>query len=242
MPPHENVSVVPTPLSHHMQSPAVVLFSGGIDSTTALAVAIRQGFRPIVLSFDYGQRHRVELRKGAEVLRQFAVAESLLLHVDLQKIGGSALTSALDVPKDREPGSSIPATYVPARNLIFLSLAAAVGEVRGAYDLFYGANILDYSGYPDCRPEFIEALERTLQVGTRSGVEGRKFQIHAPLLKLSKAEIIRLGMELGVDYKHTHSCYDPEEDGTACGHCDSCRIRLKGFKEAGFADPAPYRK
>lgn len=225
-----------------MRIPAVVLFSGGIDSTTTLAVCIRQGFHPVVLSFDYGQRHRIELQKGKEVLKQFAVAESLLFHIDLRQIGGSALTSALEVPKDQDSHDPIPVTYVPGRNLIFLSLAAAIGEVRGAYDLFFGANVLDYSGYPDCRPDFIEALEKTLQAGTKSGVEGKKFRIHAPLLKLSKAEIIRLGMELGVDYRHTHSCYDPDEDGVACGHCDSCRIRLKGFMDAGLADPSPYRK
>ncbi|HSP07573.1 MAG TPA: 7-cyano-7-deazaguanine synthase QueC [Acidobacteriota bacterium] len=225
-----------------MQRKAIVLFSGGIDSTTALAECIQQGFQPMALSFDYGQRHSVELRKGREVLRQFPGAQSLVIHIDLRQIGGSALTSDLEVPKDRDPHDSIPVTYVPGRNLIFLSLAAAVGEVRGAYDLFYGANILDYSGYPDCRPEFIEALERTLNVGTKAAAEGKTFRIHAPLLKMSKAQIIRRGLELGVDYTHTHSCYAPEEDGTACGHCDSCRIRLKGFLEAGIPDPAAHRR
>lgn len=221
--------------------PAVVLFSGGIDSTTTLAIAIEQ-YRPIVVSFDYGQRHRVELEKGKKVLQQFPVQEWILLPIDLTKIGASALTSSIEVPKDRKADASIPVTYVPGRNLIFLSLAAAVGEARQAYDLFYGANILDYSGYPDCRPEFIHALETTLRVGTKAGVEGKEFRIHAPLLQMSKAEIIKRGIELGIDYTNTHSCYDPGPDGIACGHCDSCLIRLKGFQEAGMKDPAPYRK
>lgn len=193
------------------------------------------------MSFDYGQRHRVELEKGKKVLEQFSISESITLHLDLDRIGGSALTSDIEVPKDRPLDSSIPITYVPGRNLIFLSFAAAVGEVRGAYDLFYGANILDYSGYPDCRPEFIHSLENTLQLGTKTGVQGQSFRIHAPLLQMTKADIIRRGIELGVDYTHTHSCYDPDPSGNACGHCDSCRIRLKGFAEAGLADPSTTR-
>lgn len=225
-----------------MQTSAVVLFSGGVDSTTTLAVCIQQGFHPIVLSFDYGQRHKVELEKGKKVLKQFHISDSILFRIDLNQVGGSALTTDLPVPKDQQTNGSIPITYVPGRNLIFLSLAAAIGEVRGAYDLFYGANILDYSGYPDCRPEFIHALETTLNAGTKAGAEGHAFHIHAPLLEMTKAEIIRKGLELGVDYTYTHSCYDPGADGTACGHCDSCRIRLRGFAEAGFPDPAPYRK
>ena len=225
-----------------MSRPAIVLFSGGIDSTTTLALSIRSGFAPVALSLDYGQRHRIELEKSRNVLRQFEGVEALSMNIDLRAIGGSALTAGIDVPKDRAGNAeNIPVTYVPGRNIIFLSLAAALGEARGAFDLFYGANVLDYSGYPDCRPEFIAALEHTLNVGTKSGVEGERFRIHAPLLKMTKAEIIRTGLELGVDYTHTHSCYDPSEDGLACGECDSCRIRLKGFQEAGLKDPAPYR-
>jgi 7-cyano-7-deazaguanine synthase len=219
---------------------AVVLFSGGIDSTTTLAVALSLGYRPIVLSFDYGQKHRLEIEKGKLVLQQFSIDSHVIFPINLTLIGGSALTSGMPVPKFREIDSSIPVTYVPGRNLIFLSLAAAIGETRNAYDLFYGANILDYSGYPDCRPEFIAALEQTLQTGTKSGVEGKRIKIHAPLLKMSKAEIIRKGLDLGVDYSHTHSCYDPTQEGNACGACDSCLIRQKGFAEAGVKDPAVY--
>jgi 7-cyano-7-deazaguanine synthase len=225
-----------------MASPAVVLFSGGIDSTTTLAFAIREGFAPVALSFDYGQKHRLELVKARDVLRQFPIESHVIFPIELRRIGGSALTSDIEVPKFRILDESIPVTYVPGRNLIFLSIAAALGEVHGAYDLFYGANILDYSGYPDCRPEFMEALQHTLNVGTKAGVEGNRFRIHAPLLKLTKAEIIRLGVHLGVDYTHTHSCYDPLPDQSACGECDSCRIRLKGFQEAGIPDPAVYQK
>ncbi len=224
-------------------SSAVFLFSGGIDSTTALALGIKDGFDPIVLSFDYGQRHAVELQKAREVLKQFgqAVRMHLLFRLDLTKVGGSALTSdSIPVPKHRQDHAEVPVTYVPGRNLIFLSVAAAVGEVHQAYDLFYGANILDYSGYPDCRPEFIAALESTLNKGTRAGCEGKQFRIHAPLLYKSKAEIIRIGLSLGVDYSNTHSCYDPSPEGLACGTCDSCLIRLKGFREAGIPDPAGY--
>jgi len=225
-----------------MGSLAVVLFSGGIDSTTTLAMAIALDYRPIVLSFDYGQKHRLEIEKGKSVLRQFQIDTHMIFPIDLTLIGGSALTSAMPVPKFRNIDSSIPVTYVPGRNLIFLSVAAAIGEVRGAFDLFYGANVLDYSGYPDCRPEFIAALERTLEAGTKSGTEGRSFKIHAPLLKMTKAEIILKGLELGVDYSNTHSCYDPSADGTACGACDSCLLRQKGFEEAGVKDPAVYSR
>lgn len=222
-------------------SRAIVLFSGGVDSTTTLAIAIQQGFEPISLSFDYGQRHRLELEKGRLVLRQFQIQAQLVFAVDLTRIGGSALTSSISVPKFRQMDQSIPVTYVPARNLIFLSIAAAFAEVHGASDIFYGANVLDYSGYPDCRPEFIDALEKTLNTGTKAGTEGARFRIHAPLLKMTKAEIIREGVRLGVDYTHTHSCYDPLPDGTACGDCDSCMIRKKGFSEAGVIDPASYK-
>jgi 7-cyano-7-deazaguanine synthase len=224
-----------------MGPPAVVLFSGGIDSTTTLALAIDQGFQPIALSFDYGQKHSLELRKGKKVLRQFSIRSHYTFPIDLSRIGGSALTSSIAVPKNRKKSKSIPITYVPGRNLIFLSLAAALGEVQGAFDLFYGANILDYSGYPDCRPRFIRALEKTLNEGTKAGIEGKKFRIHAPLLKMTKSQIIRKGIQLGVDYSDTHSCYDPFPDGAACGECDSCRIRLKGFQEANIPDPERYK-
>jgi 7-cyano-7-deazaguanine synthase len=224
-----------------MGLPAIVLFSGGIDSTTTLAVAIQQGFEPIVLSFDYGQRHRLELRKGQKVLRQFRVRTHITYQIDLTRIGGSALTANLPVPKFRKANRSIPITYVPGRNLIFLSVAAALGEVHRAFDLFYGANVLDYSGYPDCRPGFIRALQKTLNAGTKAGTEGKKFRIHAPLLKMTKAQIIRKGIKLGVDYSHTHSCYDPNPRGFACGVCDSCRLRQKGFREAGIPDPEKYK-
>jgi 7-cyano-7-deazaguanine synthase len=220
---------------------AIVLFSGGIDSTTVAALAHSHGFTIILLSFDYGQRHRTELEKGSRVAMQFHDVKHQIFRVDLTEIGGSALTSSLDVPKDRIMNGQIPVTYVPSRNLIFFSIAAAFGEIYEAFDLFYGANILDYSGYPDCRPEFIESLQRTLNLGTKAGVEGNKFRIHAPLLNMTKAEIIRTGRRLGVDYSHTHSCYDPEPDGSACGRCDSCIIRRKGFAEAGVEDPAVNR-
>jgi 7-cyano-7-deazaguanine synthase len=222
--------------------PAIVLFSGGIDSTTTLALALQQGFKPIVLSFDYGQKHRLELKKGKKVLRQFSIQSQYTFPIDLTRIGGSALTSSLGVPKLGLKNQSIPITYVPGRNLIFLSVAAALGEVHQAFDLFYGANVLDYSGYPDCRPGFIRALEKTLNEGTKAGSEGKRFRIHAPLLKMTKAAIIRKGIQLGVDYSDTHSCYDPDQKGLACGQCDSCRIRLKGFQDAGIQDPERYKK
>ena len=221
-----------------MASAGLVLFSGGIDSTTTLAIALREFKEVFALSFDYGQRHRIELEKAKRVIQQFQIKEYLLFEIDLRQIGGSALTSDVAVPKQRDNKNVIPITYVPGRNLIFLSIAAAFGESKGAFDLFYGANILDYSGYPDCRPEFIAALEQTLNRGTKAGVEGQKFRIHAPLLNLTKAQIIKQGIALGVDYSDTHSCYDPDEAGHACGQCDSCVIRLKGFEEAGFPDPA----
>lgn len=224
-----------------MTSAGIVLFSGGIDSSTTLAIALQERDVVYALSFDYGQRHRIELEKANLVLKQFRIKEHLQFQIDLRQIGGSALTSAIEVPKQRSIDESIPVTYVPGRNLIFLSIAAAFGETRNAFDLYYGANVLDYSGYPDCRPEFIESLEQTLNKGTKSGTEERKFRIHAPLLKLTKAQIIQKGISLGVDYTDTHSCYDPSESGEACGECDSCVIRLKGFSEAGLKDPAIYK-
>jgi 7-cyano-7-deazaguanine synthase len=194
----------------------------------------------VALGFDYGQRHRIELEKSGLVLQQFPAVTRRIFRIDLGQIGGSALTDSIEVPRSRIIDDTIPITYVPARNLLFLSIASALAEVVGATEIYYGANILDYSGYPDCRPEFIESLERTINLATKAGVEGRRFRIHAPLLKLTKAEIILKGRELGVDYTHTHSCYDPDHEGRACGSCDSCRIRLKGFAELGLKDPAVY--
>jgi 7-cyano-7-deazaguanine synthase len=224
---------------------AVVLLSGGLDSTTTLAVARSQGFEVYALSVDYGQRHRVELERADRVARTFGVADHRTVQLDLRAVGGSALTAAIDVPKGRsadEMGHGIPVTYVPARNTILLGLALGYAETVGAFDLFIGANVLDYSGYPDCRPEFLEAFERLANLATRAGVEGTgRFRVHAPLLKLTKAEIIREGVRLGVDYSQTLSCYDPDEGGRACGQCDSCLLRKKGFEEAGVPDPTTYR-
>lgn len=221
---------------------AVVLLSGGLDSTTVLAVAKADGFQCHCLSFSYGQRQAVELERARAVAA--GAAAHLILNLDLDKIGGSALTTAMAVPKgrtDEEMAAAIPVTYVPGRNTIFLSYAVAWAEVIGAADIFIGINALDYSGYPDCRPEYIEAFERLANLGTRAGVEGgRPFRIHAPLMRLTKKEIIEKGISLGVDYAATHSCYDPDEQGRACGACDACRLRLKGFAEAGLEDPAIY--
>jgi 7-cyano-7-deazaguanine synthase len=218
---------------------AVVLLSGGLDSYTAAAVARRDGFDLFALSFRYGQRHVVELGAATRVAQALGVARHLVLDLDLSAIGGSALTTLdIEVPRDRpldEPG--IPSTYVPARNTIFLSVALGWAEVLDAADLFIGVNAIDYSGYPDCRPEFIRAFETLARLATRAGVEGRPFRVHTPLLTLSKADIIRLGTDLGLDYSLTVSCYSPSPDGTPCGHCDSCRIRAEGFAAAGLADP-----
>jgi 7-cyano-7-deazaguanine synthase len=223
---------------------AVVLLSGGLDSTTTLAIAKAQGFNPYALSFRYGQRHEAELAAARRVASEFAVAGHVIADIDLRAFGGSALTDSIDVPKGRpvsEMAHGIPVTYVPARNTIFLSFALAWAEVLGASDIFIGVNALDYSGYPDCRPEYIEAFQQMADLATKAGVEGRKrFTIHAPLIALSKAEIIRRGMELGVDYAITHSCYDPSPDGAACGECDSCQLRLRGFLETGQHDPIGY--
>jgi 7-cyano-7-deazaguanine synthase len=224
---------------------AVVLLSGGLDSTTTLAVAKARGFDVYALSVDYGQRHRVELERAEQVGRALGAADHRTVRLDLRAIGGSALTAAIDVPKGRsadETGHGIPVTYVPARNTILLGLALGYAETVGAFDLFIGANVLDYSGYPDCRPEFLEAFERLATLATKAGVEGAgKFRIHAPLLKMTKAQIIREGTRLGVDYSQTLSCYDPDDRGRACGQCDSCVLRKKGFEEAGVPDPTTCR-
>lgn len=224
---------------------AVVLLSGGLDSTTTLAIAQAEGFETYALSFRYGQRHAVELERAADIAKAAKVARHAVIDIDLGTFGGSALTDDIDVPKDREEaemGDGIPVTYVPARNTVFLSFALAWAEVLGAFDIFIGVNALDYSGYPDCRPEFITAFEKVADLATKAGVEKTgKFSIHTPLMELSKADIIRRGLELGVDYGLTTSCYDPAPDGTACGHCDSCLLRLKGFHEVGRRDPIAYR-
>ncbi|MEY2511679.1 MAG: 7-cyano-7-deazaguanine synthase [Verrucomicrobiota bacterium] len=219
---------------------AVVLLSGGLDSATTLAICRHDGFEPCALSFDYGQRHQLELNAATRVAAALGAREHRIAKIDLRIFGGSALTDAIAVPKNRESDTEIPVTYVPARNTIFLSYALAWCEVLGAADIYIGANAIDYSGYPDCRPEFISAFERMANLATKAGVEGTRFKIHAPLISMSKAEIIRKGMELGVDFSLTHSCYDPGADGVACGECDSCRLRLEGFRAAGLVDPIRY--
>jgi 7-cyano-7-deazaguanine synthase len=222
-------------------NPAVVLLSGGLDSTTTLAVAKRDGFDVYAMTFRYGQRHQQEVDAARRVARGAGVVKHVVVDIDLRVFGGSALTSDIAVPKDRESMDGVPITYVPARNTIFLSYALAWAEVLGARDMFLGVNAVDYSGYPDCRPEYISAFERMANLATRAGVEGRGVTIRAPLIHLSKAQIIALGTSLGVDYSLTTSCYDPDDDGTACGHCDACRQRLKGFGAAGLQDPIRYR-
>jgi len=224
---------------------AVCLLSGGLDSTTTLALAKDEGYQIYAISFRYGQRHLYELNAAKKVAAFLKVKKHLVLDVDLRSIGGSALTDQIDVPKGREENEmaqSIPLTYVPARNTIFLSLALAWAETLQASDLFIGVNALDYSGYPDCRPEYIEAFERMANLATRAGVEGKPFHIHTPLVQLSKAQIIQKAADLKVDFKITHSCYDPSKDGKACGSCDSCLLRKKGFQEAGIPDPTEYTK
>jgi 7-cyano-7-deazaguanine synthase len=228
---------------HHAR-PAVVLLSGGLDSATVLAVAQQQGFVVHALSFRYGQRHVVELEAAARLAARAGVERHVVAPIDLRLFGGSALTDDLEVPKHQrveEIGGGIPVTYVPARNTIFLAHALAWAEVLGATDIFIGVNALDYSGYPDCRPEFIEAFETLANLATRAGVEGRAFKVHTPLIDLTKAEIVELGVSLGVDHSSTVSCYDPSGDGLACGRCDSCLLRRKGFEEAGVEDPTRYR-
>ena len=221
---------------------AVVLLSGGLDSYTAAAIAQSQGFTLFALTIGYGQRHALELESARAVARALGVERHLELAIDLRAIGGSSLTSGDAVPHNRDIGEAgIPSTYVPARNTIFLSLALGWAEVVGAYDIVAGMNALDYSGYPDCRPEFIAAFERVADLGTRAGVEGARFRVHTPLIALGKADIIRRGLELGLDYGFTHSCYDPTPAGRPCGACDSCVLRAKGFREAGVPDPLLLR-
>lgn len=250
--------------------PAVLLLSGGLDSITAGAIARQQGFEIYALSVDYGQRHRFELEAARRAAAWLGTKQHRVVHVGLDALGGSALTDAIAVPKDRpqiaphefemsdadttwdgfhldarrqppEPPGSIPITYVPARNTVFLALSLAYAEVIGAADIFLGVNAIDYSGYPDCRPAFLDAFARLADVATKAGVEGRAFQIHAPLVHMTKAQIIRHGVELGIDYGITHSCYDPNSKGVSCGHCDACLLRRAGFAEAGLKDPLPYQ-
>jgi 7-cyano-7-deazaguanine synthase len=224
--------------------PAVVLLSGGLDSTTTLAIARSEGFTVNALTFEYGQRHVVEVNAARRIAKNFDVARHVVVPIDLRVFGGSALTADVNVPKDRpadEMAHGIPITYVPARNTIFLSLALAWAEVLGASDIFIGVNVLDYSGYPDCRPEFIAAFQQMANLATKAGVEGRqRLNIHTPLIHWTKAQIIQRGLELGIDYSLTTSCYDPAPDGAPCGHCDSCQLRRKGFAEAGLVDPLTY--
>ena len=223
---------------------AVVLLSGGLDSATALALARRQGFEVSALSIDYGQRHRVELACAARIAKSLGATAHVVSTLNLRALGGSALTADIAVPKDRPPealAQGIPVTYVPARNTILLGLALGYAETMGAFDIFIGANILDYSGYPDCRPEFLQAFEQLANLGTKAAVEGQgQFRIHLPLIRMTKAEIIRTGVSLGVDYALTLSCYDPDGEGRACGRCNSCQLRRKGFAEAGVSDPTMY--
>ncbi|MDC1142831.1 7-cyano-7-deazaguanine synthase QueC [Planctomycetota bacterium] len=222
--------------------PAVVLVSGGLDSATVLAIAKAEGFDCHPISFDYGQRHKIELTAAKDVCKQLQVREPLTIGIDLRAVGGSALTDSINVPKDRDESAmnaDIPVTYVPARNTVFLSIALGLAETLNASDLFVGINAVDYSGYPDCRPEFVMAFEALANVATKTGVEGTEFKVHAPLIDLTKGQIIERGTPLGVDYSLTHSCYDPK-DNRACGHCDSCILRAEGFKAAKIPDPTRY--
>ena len=221
---------------------AVVLLSGGLDSTTCLAIAREQGFDLFALTVNYGQRHVFELQAAKNVALSLDIEKHSVLDIDLAQFGGSALTDDIEVPKDRVESemSDIPATYVPARNTVLLSVALARAETLESFDIFIGVNALDYSGYPDCRPEYIESFERTANLATKAGVSGKNFHIHTPLINMTKAEIIKSGTKLGVDYGLTFSCYDPQETGAPCGHCDACILRLKGFKEAGIPDPLNY--
>ena len=228
-----------------MTKKAIILLSGGLDSATILAIAKSKGFQSLTLSFDYGQRHRIELGRAQEISSLMGALEHRVINIDLRQFGGSALTDAIEVPVNRgeqEMAAEIPITYVPARNTIFLSYALAFAEVKRTLDIFIGVNAIDYSGYPDCRPEFIDAFEKVANLATKAGVEGKnRIKIHTPLIDLTKAQIIQKGLSLGVNYGLTHSCYDPDEQDLSCGICDSCQLRLKGFKEAGVKDPVKYR-
>lgn len=224
---------------------AVVLLSGGLDSATAAAIAKSDGFDVYAMTFEYGQRHEFEVQTAKRVAKEMGVAEHIVCRIDLRAFGGSALTSDIEVPKHRsreEMSTGIPVTYVPARNTIFLSFAVGWAETLRANDIYIGVNALDYSGYPDCRPEYIEAYQQMARLATKVGVEGSKLTIHTPLIALTKGQIITRGLELGVDYSITNTCYDPSEDGKACGQCDACLLRLKGFEENSMSDPAPYQE
>ena len=226
-----------------MNSKAVILLSGGLDSTTCLAIAKNQGFELYALTFNYGQRHDFELKSAQKIVDQYQVKNHSVVDIDLAQFGGSALTDEIDIPKDRSESemTDIPLTYVPARNTVFLSLALAWAETLNAFDIFIGVNALDYSGYPDCRPEYIAAFEKTANLATKAGISGASFKIHTPLINMKKSEIILNGLQLGVDYGLTSSCYDPLKDGVPCGHCDACILRLKGFQEADTLDPLSYQ-
>ncbi len=227
-----------------MSNKAVILLSGGLDSTTCLAIAKHQGFDLNALTFNYGQRHDFELKSAQKIVDHFQIKNHSVVNIDLAQFGGSALTDEIDVPKNRSESemTDIPVTYVPARNTVFLSLAIAWAETLNAFDIFIGVNALDYSGYPDCRPEYIAAFEKTANLATKAGVSGQNFKIHTPLINMKKSEIILNGLELNVDYSLTSSCYDPLKNGAACGDCDACILRLKGFQEADALDPLSYQK
>jgi len=227
-----------------MSSKAVILLSGGLDSTTCLAIAKNQGFDLNALTLNYGQRHDFELKSAQKIVDHFQIKNHSVVNINLAQFGGSALTDEIDVPKDRSESemTDIPITYVPARNTVFLSLALAWAETINAFNIFIGVNVLDYSGYPDCRPEYIISFEKTANLATKAGVSGERFKIHTPLINMKKSEIILNGLKLGVDYSLTSSCYDPLKNGAPCGHCDACILRLKGFQEADAIDPLSYQK
>ena len=227
-----------------MSNKAVILLSGGLDSTTCLAIAKHQGFDLNALTLNYGQRHDFELKSAQKIVDHFKIKNHSVVNINLAQFGGSALTDEIDVPKDRSESemTDIPITYVPARNTVFLSLALAWAETINAFNIFIGVNVLDYSGYPDCRPEYIAAFEKTANLATKAGVSGERFKIHTPLINMKKSEIILNGLKLGVDYSLTSSCYDPLKNGAPCGHCDACILRLKGFQEADAIDPLSYQK